>query len=248
MSPSGEPLLSIRGLTKDFGGLRALDAVDLEVWPAETVGIIGPNGAGKTTLFNCITGALRPTSGSVQLQGRQLVGLTPDVVCRLGICRTFQNVRPFSHLTAIENVMVPLANRPHGARRMRHLRAEAMEVLEALSIGPLAPIEAGHLNLFQRKQVELGRVLASGARIVLLDEVMAGLNPTESDRAVDLLRTLQKRYLFAIVAIEHIMRIIMAVSDRVIALDQGRVIAGGTPREVADHPRVRSAYLGDEIA
>jgi branched-chain amino acid transport system ATP-binding protein len=242
------PLLEVSGLAKAFGGVKALSQVDLKVGRGETLGIIGPNGAGKTTLFNCITGALEPNAGSILFEGRELVGLTSDEICRRGIARTYQNVRPYRLLTASQNVMVSLVNRTGHSRRLSVARAEAIDLLAMAGLEGYADWETHRLNLFQRKRVELARALGTGARLILLDEVMAGLNPSESDRAGELLHRLQAEIGLTVVAIEHVMRIIMAVSDRVVALDQGRVIAVGTPSEVANDPHVKAAYLGDEIA
>jgi branched-chain amino acid transport system ATP-binding protein len=245
---SDETILEVRGLVKFFGGVRALTDVDLTVARGETLGIIGPNGAGKTTLFNCVTGALKPNAGSVRFEGTEVVGMSPDEICRRGIARTYQNVRPYRLLTAAQNVMVSLVNRRGGSRRLSAARAEAIEILSVVGLEGYADWEAQRLNLFQRKRVELARALGTGARLILLDEVMAGLNPSESDRASELLQRIKGEFGLTIVAIEHVMRIIMAVSDRVLALDQGRVIAEGRPREVTDNPQVKAAYLGDEIA
>lgn len=245
---SAIPLLEVRSLSKHFGGLRALDGVDLQVQQGEIVGVIGPNGAGKTTLFNIITGVLRPSSGTVALNGTDISSLPPEKICRLGIARTYQKVRPFARLTALENVLVSVVNRPTGVGSMAHARTLARDLLERVGLGPYAGIETSRLNLFHRKKVELARALGAGAQLLLLDEVMAGLTHVESDAAVALLRTLKQEFRFTIVCIEHLMRIIMSLSDRIVVLDHGKVIASGTPSEVVANIEVQKAYLGSEHA
>ena len=237
-----DPLLKIDGLHLQFGGVRALDGVNLTVHSGEFLGVIGPNGAGKTTMFNVITGVLTPSSGSVQFDGRELTRCTPDQICRLGIARTYQRVRSFSRLTVMQNVMVPIVNRDRPKVSFKEAREIAYMLLNRVGLSSYADVEANHLNLFHRKKIELARALGVGARIVLLDEVMAGLNAVEADAASDLLRSLKQEFSLTIVCIEHLMRIIMAVSDRVVVLDHGTVIANGTPAEVAEDPRVQRAY------
>jgi len=241
-------LLDITGVAMQFGGIRALDRIDLIVAEDEILGIIGPNGAGKTTLFNVITGMLRPTAGSVKFRGHELVGSPPDAICRYGIARTFQKVRPFPRMTVVQNVMVPILNRETPVGGMGAAHDIAMDLLERVGIAHLAATEARGINLFHRKKVELARALGAGAKLLLLDEVMAGLTPVESDAAVDLLRTLKSEFRFTIVCIEHVMRIIMSLSDRIVALDHGRVLAAGTPAEVAANEAVQIAYLGSAHA
>jgi len=245
---TGGALLEVSGVAMHFGGIKALDGVDLVVTEDEILGIIGPNGAGKTTLFNVITGMLRPTTGTVRFRGRDLVGLPPDTICRLGVARTFQKIRPFPRLTVVENVLVPILNRETPVGGMKAARLIAMDLLERVGIAGMAGTEARGLNLFHRKKVELARALGAGAKLLLLDEVMAGLTHVESDAAVELLRGLKREFRFTIVCIEHVMRIIMTLSDRIVALDHGRVIAVGTPAEVAANETVQTAYLGSAHA
>ena len=240
-------LLEIAGVAKHFGGIRALDGVDLAVGEGEILGIIGPNGAGKTTLFNVITGMLRPTAGSVRFAGHELVGMPPDAICRRGIARTFQKVRPFPRLSVLENVLVPIVNRETPASGASP-RAVAMDILDRVGLAAYAATEARSLNLFHRKKVELARALGAGAKLLLLDEVMAGLTHVEADAAVELLGSLRHEFRFTIVCIEHVMRIIMSLSHRIVALDHGRVIAAGTPAEVAANVVVQQAYLGTDHA
>ena len=243
-----DPLLIIDDVHLQFGGVRALDGVRLTVNSGEFLGVIGPNGAGKTTMFNVITGVLSPTSGSVRFDGRELTKCTPDQICRLGIARTYQRVRPFARLTVLQNVMVPIINRDRRAISIVEASEIARELLNRVGLSSYANVEANRLNLFHRKKIELARALGAGARIVLLDEVMAGLNAVEADAAANLLRAIKNDFSLTVVCIEHLMRIIMTVSDRVVVLDRGAVIANGTPAEVADNPQVQRAYLGNEYA
>ncbi|MFN0301664.1 MAG: ABC transporter ATP-binding protein [Burkholderiales bacterium] len=242
------PLLEVTGLSMHFGGIRALDGVGLTIGENEIIGVIGPNGAGKTTLFNVLTGTLRPTAGSVKFLGRELVGLPADAITRLGIARTYQKVRPFPRLTVLENVLVPIVNRAVPVADMVEARAIARDLLERVGLAEHINTEARRLNLFHRKKVELARALGANARILLLDEVMAGLTSTEADTAVDLLKSLREKYRFTIVCVEHLMRVIMTLSERVIVLDHGRVIAAGSPADVAADPAVQTAYLGGDYA
>jgi branched-chain amino acid transport system ATP-binding protein len=242
------PLLVIDNVRLHFGGVKALNGVNLAVYDGEFLGVIGPNGAGKTTMFNVITGVLTPTSGSVKFDGKELTKLSPDSICRLGIARTYQRVRPFPRLTVMQNVMVPIVNRDRPKVSIGDARDIAMSLLNRLGLSNYAEVEASRLNLFHRKKIELARALGAGARIVLLDEVMAGLNAVEADAASDLLRSLKQEFSLTVVCIEHLMRIIMTVSDRVVVLDRGAVIASGTPAEVAGNPQVQTAYLGNEYA
>jgi branched-chain amino acid transport system ATP-binding protein len=199
-------------------------------------------------MFNVITGVLKPNSGSVKFDNHELTKSTPDQICRLGIARTYQRVRPFSRLTVMQNAMVPIVNRDRPKVSIKEARGAALMLLDRVGLSSYADVEANRLNLFHRKKIELARALGAGARIVLLDEVMAGLNAVEADAASDLLRSLKQEFSLTIVCIEHLMRIIMAVSDRVVVLDRGAVIANGSPAEVADNPQVQRAYLGNEYA
>jgi branched-chain amino acid transport system ATP-binding protein len=242
------PLLIIDDIKLHFGGVRALNGVNLAVNSGEFLGLIGPNGAGKTTMFNVITGALSPTSGSVKFAGQELTRRTPDQICRLGIARTYQRVRPFPRLTVLQNVMVPIVNRDRAKVSLAEARDIARMLLSRVGLLNYADVEANRLNLFHRKKIELARALGAGALILLLDEVMAGLNAAEADGAADLLRSLKEEFSLTIVCIEHLMRIIMTVSDRVVVLDRGAVIANGTPAEIAANAHVQRAYLGNDYA
>ena len=233
-------LLEVRGVTKRFGGLTANKDVSFDVGPGELVGIIGPNGAGKSTLFDLITGFLAPDAGSVLLDGRPVTGMRPDQVSRQGVARTFQTLRPFAHMTALENVMV-------GAFQRTADPAEARErAISGLGSVGLAGKEDAHarvLSTGQRKRLELARALATRPRLLLLDEVTGGVDQGSIPGLVDLVRRLHAEGM-ALVVIEHNMRVIMDISQRIVALHLGEVIATGPPQVVARDPRVIEAYLG----
>jgi branched-chain amino acid transport system ATP-binding protein len=235
------PLLAVEGIAKRFRGLQAVDNVSFTVPPGGIVGLIGPNGAGKTTTFNLIAGVFRPDSGRVMLGGHDITGARPDQACAAGIGRTFQLVRPFGALSVLENVMVGAFHRdasPAAARR------GALEVLERLALADKARIEARSLTLPERKRLEVARALATGPRLLLLDEVMAGLRPTEIDAMVATFTTLVRETGVAILLTEHVMRAVMALSDHIVVLHHGQKICEGTPQMVASDAKVIECYLG----
>ncbi len=238
-------LLDCRRLTKTFGALVALNGVDLTLEEGEILGIIGPNGAGKSTLFNIIAGLTRPTSGAVHYRGRSTAELPPYEICRLGIAKTFQIPQLFPRLTVLENVLVAAL---YGKdRALSDARREAEEWLDFVGLGDRAALPAATLSVSERRRLDLARVLATGARVLLLDENMAGLSQKELDAAVALLRTLRERGK-SLLVIEHIMRAIVGVADRVLVLSHGERIAEGRPREVMQEPAVIRAYLGEAYA
>ena len=237
-------LLQLSGVNRRFGGVVAVNDVDFEVEAGEIVGLMGANGAGKTTLFSMIAGNLRPSSGQIMLNDRRIDRLRPDQICRLGVARAFQIVRPFAGLTVVENVAI---GELFGSRREYSLtRAEnaARETLDEVGLGDRADDPAGTLTLAGRKRLEIARALATHPRLLLLDEVMAGLTPVEVAEALDTIRLLHQRYDLTIIIIEHVMKALMQLSDRLIVLHHGAKIAEGSPVEIANDAGVIEAYLG----
>ena len=237
------PLLSAANLSKRFAGLIAVDQVSFAVAAGEIFAVIGPNGAGKTTLFAMIAGALAPDDGAVTFAGARIDGLTPDAICRRGIGRTFQNVRPFPGLSVEDNVMIgALLRRPDMPSARTHARA----VLEALDLADKRTAPASSLTLPDRKRLEVARALATDPKLLLLDEVMAGLRPTETDRMVPILKQLNRDTGITILLIEHVMHAVMALASRVLVLHHGAAIAQGAPHVVVRDPAVIASYLGAE--
>ena len=237
------PILELDAITKRFGGLTAVSGVSLRVAAGEILGIIGPNGAGKTTLFNVISGYYRPESGRILFAGHEVTGHPPHAICRLGLTRTFQLVKPFGNLSVLDNVMIGALTR---LPTVSSARLEAERVVETCGLAAHAAGQARTLPIGLRKRLEVARALATRPRLLLLDEVMAGLNPTELAGMVDLIRRLHADGLTLIV-IEHIMAAMMRLAQRIVVLHHGEAIAEGAPAAITQDRRVVDAYLGEEF-
>ena len=235
-------ILEIRHVSKFFGGLAANSDVSFEVPEGTIMGLIGPNGAGKTTLFNCITGYYPPSKGEVIFAGRRMNGLKPDKVCKLGMARTWQKVRPLTNLSVLDNVTVGALLRTNSVRHAREIAYEQLRVVHLERNGNLL---AGALPIGERKKLEVARVLATKPKLLLLDEVMGGLNPAESEEIIQLILDIRARGITQMV-IEHDMKAIMRLSDRIVVLNSGEKLAEGAPKEIVENPQVVEAYLGAE--
>jgi ABC-type branched-subunit amino acid transport system ATPase component len=234
------PLLRIESVSRQFGGLVAVKEVSLDIHPGEIVGVIGPNGAGKTTLFRCVVGALRPTSGAIWFDGQRIDGLSQHALVHRGVCHTHQIPAPFSDLSVSDNVRVGASF----GRMASRAHETVASVLGQTGLGPLADTPARNLSIGGLKLLEVGRALATGPRLLCLDEVGGGLTPVELDRMLALIRQIREGGV-TVLYIEHNMRAIRAICDRVVVLDFGEKIAEGTPDDVAENPRVVDAYLGE---
>jgi len=252
------PLLETRGLSKTFGGLKAVQNVDLRVDPNRIVSVIGPNGAGKTTFFNCLSGIYRPDAGAILLEGHDITGSAPHQVCKRGVARTFQNIRLFPEMTVLENVLVGqfqhrsiaplplLARTKHYRNRESECRDEALGFLEFVGLTQYAEAMSSNLAYGLQRRLEIARALATKPRLLLLDEPAAGMNPQETVEMVQLISRIRERGL-AILLIEHHMKVVMTISDEILVLDHGVQIAHGAPEHVRNDPQVIKAYLGEEI-
>ena len=235
--------LQVERLIKSFGGLMALCEVNFEIHQGEIFGVIGPNGSGKTTLFNVITGFLKANKGKVTFMGKDITGLPPHQICRQGIARIFQLVKPFHQLTTLQNVMVGRAYGKDPANNIRKAQEEVAEILNFVGLGGKIEILASQLTMAERKRLELARALAAHPQLLLLDELMAGLNSTETEVAMELVKKIRDSGI-TVIMVEHIMKAVLGISDRVMVLNVGEKIAEGPPKEVVKNQQVIEAYLG----
>jgi branched-chain amino acid transport system ATP-binding protein len=238
-------ILKVENLSKSFGGVQALRKVSFDLNQGEILGLIGPNGSGKTTLFNVVSGFYGCDEGKVSFKGEDITNVRSHRVCQSGIARTFQIVRPFAQLTALRNAMVGRAYGRSPAHNLEQARAEAQEILRYVGLGKMESIAARSLTLAARKRLELARALGTKPELLLLDEMMAGLNPTEIEEAMQLVKKIRDSGI-TIIVVEHVMRAVMGISDRIMVLNVGEKIAEGTPREIAANKQVIEAYLGEE--
>jgi branched-chain amino acid transport system ATP-binding protein len=244
---SETPVLETRSLGRRFGGLQAVRDVSFSVPPGQTLGVIGPNGAGKSTFINLVTGHIKPTSGQVLIDGKDMTGAKPWAIAKARVARTFQIVKPFRGMTVRENVAVGVLYGPEGTGVMSHALAQADEVLDEVGLGPLADRPPGELSVADARRLEFAKALALRPRLLLLDEVMAGLRHSEIEPSLELIRKLKARGM-TIIAVEHVMKAILAISDQVLVLHQGQVLTSGEPRTVLSDARVIEAYLGSRYA
>jgi branched-chain amino acid transport system ATP-binding protein len=234
-------ILEVRNISRHFGALHAVNNVSFSLGQGEILGMIGPNGAGKTTLFNLMAGVLKPDRGTVTFKGREITGMKPHKICRLGVAKTAQSAQPFTGLTVFENVMIGAL---HGGRlSMKEAAPRCEEMLERMGLSDLKWRSSAALSVPDRRKLELARAMATGADLLLLDETMAGLTPVEVDDAVELLRRIRQRGK-SIIVVEHVMQAVMEISDRIMVLNHGEKIAEGSPKEVAENEEVITAYLG----
>jgi branched-chain amino acid transport system ATP-binding protein len=238
------PILEAEGVTKHFGGLAAVSQVDFGVDQGEVVGLIGPNGAGKTTLFNLISGALAPREGAIRFNGQNITGLKPHKICKMGLARTFQSVKIFANMPVLDNVLLGSMFGTSDGMSSTDAVTEATGLLEFVGLSPVGATFAKDLTLVNQKRLEVARALATKPELLLLDELMAGLNPTEVAEAMELITRIRDKGI-TILMIEHVMKAIMGICDRIMVLHHGKKIAEGTPQEIATSKTVVEVYLGE---
>ncbi len=236
-------ILECKDIVKKFGGLTAVNDVSMYANKGEIVGLIGANGAGKTTLFNMIAGVFPPTSGQIFFEGQEIQGKKSHEICRMGMGRTYQIVKPFRNLSVLDNTVVGALIRDSDVKKAKK---KAMEVLSFVGLDHRAEVSSGNLGLPELKRLELARALATDPKLLLLDEVMAGLNPTDSEKVIALVERIRNELGISLIVIEHVMKAIMTLSDRIYVLNQGNLIATGTPQEVSVNPEVIKSYFGEK--
>jgi len=248
MNRDGDIILTVNRVWKSFGGLIAVNDVSYSIPKRKIFALIGPNGAGKTTLFNVISGVYLPDSGTVKLDGENIVGDRPHTICKKGISRTFQIVRPFLKMTSLENVMVGAMFGSQKGMGFKEASEKAQECLNFVNLGDRGDTVTGNLTLANRKMVELAKALANDPKIVLIDEILAGLNPTEVESAMNLIRKIRDDLDITVFWVEHVMDAVIRLAEHIIVLNYGEKIAEGTPQEITHNQRVIDAYLGEEYA
>jgi len=247
MDQTEKSILEVEGLYKSFGGLMAVSNLDLKVYGGEILGVIGPNGSGKTTVFNLITGFLKPDDGKVRFKGNDITGIKPHQICKAGIARTFQLVKPFARMTVLQNVMAGRAYGRSSVQGMRQATSEAEELLEFAGLSSKRSVDASQLGLADRKRLEITRALATKPELLLLDEAMAGLNPAEIQDAMRLMKEIRASGI-TLMLVEHVMQVVLGVSDRIAVINAGEKIAEGKPEHIVSNKEVIAAYLGRRYA